>query len=517
MIKLSKLAIWPPKPLTLLTTYFAALLAYIELSHIGNQSPYSYAWSVLKMPYHFEVEGFPVNPDFHPNLPVFDFFYSPTYGDFSYSPNVNLPIHAFLASVFVGLTRSIVGGHLLANFVVALALFYAYSAFALSRGVKAGAIAMAGTIVVMLPYFPHYMGQPMQYIIGPSLNALAFLTFLVAEKRRELGERRARIESHAIVVGLLAAFLLLNYDPYVWLATIFLYLIFCSRRKVLEWILFAVAAVAPVELWRKSMPKLGLENDKNTFDVGKWQSFIHAPAEGWKNAWQGLDHNVVTPWAIVQVGWNIALQHIGHYFYWFLIMALVYYGFREHRRMRVRGPDRLVPMLVAAFVALELGTAAFDDDNNPRRAIPLLFVFAWILTWAVWRSWRTIASRLVFGALALLTFLHSFSDTLFHRPTFALEEIQQSISGGAKWILSINGTELDTKLMYYPKNGPFVFFHYRARWSPEFASPFIWSQLAMFAFVCGLVWLLVRTELLPRWGLYAWATLYVASLVVRFT
>ncbi len=501
-----------------LTTYFAFVLAVIELYHIGNRSPYGYAWSVTGQRYLMNVEGFPINPDFHPNEPIFNLFYQPMYGDFSYCPNVNVPIHAFIASVFVGATRSLVVGHLIANFVVALALLYAYSSFALSRGLRMAPIAMAGTIVLMLPYYAQYLGQPMQYIIGPSLTFLVVLAVMVIERRRERGDVRARFESSAFVIGLLAAFLMLNYDSYVALASIGVYFIFLGRRSIIDWLIFAATTYVPVKLWRHFIPSLGTPNDPKTWDIGRWITFTKTPIETWTKMWHELDQNVTKPWAIAQVGWNIFLSLFAAYFYWFLLLAFGYYGLRERRRTKLSGPDRIVPLIVGAVIALELFTGAFDIDNNPRRVLPLVFVFAWIVTWVVTRSWSSVVSRLNFAGLAIVAFFHSFADTIFHKPTFAVEQTQQAIAGGPKFILGIDASDLSrASLRYYPEEGHHKLFAYpTAIWAKEFATPFVYTQLAMFTLVTFVVYMLVRTELLPRWSARVWGILYVASLAIRF-
>ena len=489
-----------------LTLWFTVILAVTLLTHAGDHSPYTYGWAALGRNAHGTLDGYAFNPDNYTIIPLTNFFYQPSPPDFSQVPNVLLPAHSFFISVLLGLTRSYMFSAYLVNLLFGAFVFYAYSAVALRHGIPARVIGFAGTLILSLPYFAHYMGQPMHYIVGPAITFLIVMAMMLIDREEATSTHR----HPSWYTGFLAGFLLINYDWYVALPAVLAYVCWFRRPKSLP-IFFGTVLFMRV-LWGLVLSLGDAElsataaNQFFTPIRDGWLLFLTSPVDHW-----------IRPWLFSMVGWNVAVAQISSYFYWFMLIALVILTALLRPDFRQARSSRLPLLLLAFFVAAQLAIAALDWETNPRRALPLLVPYAYWLTWAVWATWQSRRFRLMFIALGILSYMFTFSDTLFHNPGIALSQIGQAIHGGPKYILQFETVRLDSQLPHFIVDTPLQLFGYpHAAFDSDFQGIFLATQAFMFLSVGLLLFIFGRIRLLPYRTAEVWGAVFAISIVGRF-
>jgi hypothetical protein len=296
-----------------------------------------------------------------------------------------------------------------------------------------------------------------------------------------------------------------------------LYLVAFSGRHAKEWLPFFALAPIPVVLWTLVSRDVGVPNSPHSGEIGRWTSFTRGPLEGWAQVVAHPVRHAMTPWVSFHVGWEVSLLEISSMIYWFLLVALGYALYRFRPAPWERPASRIVLLVVVSFFAMQLMTAAFLWENNPRRTIPLLFAFGYAATWAVWRAWDSRPARWAIGGLAVLTGIHSFADVLFGDPAIALAQVGQAIDHGPMYILPFDSMRLDAaSLPRFPEDGPHAIFQYHRAIFGLFCLPqFLGTQAVLFVLFAAFFYWLGRGGVLPRRSAEGWVVLYVLSLATR--
>ncbi|HUR82372.1 MAG TPA: hypothetical protein VM733_16520, partial [Thermoanaerobaculia bacterium] len=389
-----------------------AWLALLALTHYGARSPYSYGWAMFPLENENSVyiSGAVANPDSLSALDVMRFFYDARYVDWGNAPNLDLPLHAFAVATIAGITRSTLAGSYLANVLFFTLAVIAGANLADRYGMRRGPTLVALLTVLSLPIVLDYVGQPLHYAVGMCASFLIVLSMVAMEK---IGPGTA---------ALAVSILLLNYDPYVFLAALVTWLVFVRRfERWWQVPLFVVLALIPKVLWRQFLKWASHDN----MGTRLTDTFIRPVIAGWKEMLADPIGNSMQPFVASHTGVHVALHQLMAMIYWPLIAVCVWLLFRL--RPRISRPFVLVVLLPVFFFLEQMAAAAWDWELNPRRAIPAVLAFAVAWCFSLDRVWDQRWWR--FGAIALfvMSAVLALSDTLLHEPVMAYTRMGQAM------------------------------------------------------------------------------------------
>jgi hypothetical protein len=479
-------------------------LALLLATHAGARSPYSYGWALFDRDA-ARLFGSVVNPDAVTVYPVTLFFYEPVAIDYTTAHNLKLPLHSFAISV----TASFVRSYPLANYVTNLAFLWLLTVVAVNFaelfGLGGAPLLVSLLTLVSLPFYAHYVGQPMQYDVGP---AISFLVMLAA-----IAIGRAGIRD-PLPYAALFAILTLNYDWYVFGAALAAYTLFVvgfPRRR--DYAIWAIVALAPAALWGVFLRAIS----HDTISKLVRDAFLPAIIESWLEILRRAD--VTLGFAATQVGLHIALDQLITMIFW-PILALLLFGWIRLRPETLRfRPNALPLLLVGAYLAEQLGTAAFDWENNPRRAIPVIFAVFYAYAFVADRLWSERRWRIAFAAVLLATAILTYADTLFRNPALTYLATGQAIRNAPKAVFEVAGRALTPAslphLLADQRNGFWLWRPASLR-NPELLPVWLAAQLAAGGALVALIAILARAALLPRRAHLVAAAIWLASLVIRF-
>jgi hypothetical protein len=492
-------------PKWLLLTILFASVAVLMATHTGAHSPYTYICAIHGLP-PIQQYGMLVNPDARSVLPVTQFFYEPRPIDPPYGYNLQLPMQSFLASVGMAFTHSYLIGTLAVNFLTVCLLVVAAVNLAEQAGVSRRATLVAGLTFFSLPLWAHYIGQPMHYTVAVSINFLLLLTAIALVRKEAAGP---------LNFGILTALLTLSYDWYVFAAALFLYLIVTrTLRTFRHYAVYLTTAIAPLILWRLMIQWMNLGREYSEIDD------TFAPLlTSWLRDLASLRVWPLTPFVVTSVGLRIGIAQVMGLLYWPLIAACVIALLRgretdEHRKARW-----LVASIVVVLGNAQMISAAYDWDNNPRRAIPAVFAFGIAYAAAIHRTMAKRAWRAVWLLLLGMTLVFAYADRVVLAPAIAYLDSGEAARGLPKDALAANVRALT------PNEMPLLGTDDDVRWSmPGRAAirdrsmlvAFGAAQLAVLAMVCGVLFMASRGGLLPRWSMPLFAGVWVLSLVARW-
>src|SRR5262249_1560168 len=103
----------------------------------------------------------------------------------------------------------------------------------------------------------------------------------------------------------------------------------------------------------------------------------------------------------------------------------------------------LLAYLAAIFFLEQLVTAAFDWENNPRRALPLVFVFCVVYFALVQSGIAKRGWRIAFLCLAVISGYLALSDTILRNPVVPYLEMGEAVKDPAKTALGVTWERLD--------------------------------------------------------------------------
>lgn len=479
-----------------------AAVALLLLTHTGARSPYTYGSKVAGVE-PLRQYGMLVNRDARDLLPVTLFFYEPRRIDFTTAYNLKLPIHPFLAAIGMSFTHSYLAGTLLTNFVVVCVVIIAAVRLARRRGMNASTIALAGLTFFSLPFWCGYVGQPMQYAVASSVNLLIVLVAVAL-----IDEDRATAASFGVLTGLLAV----NYDWYVVALALLIYL-FHTRalRTGRSWVIYLLASLSPILIWRGVLQLL--TNGSVSSEIE--HRFVLDVVSSWLATLRQLPSQAAMPFVLTTIGARIGFAEVVGMIYWPLLVACI-------AALLVRRSDdtpraaTFVGWIVVSYAVEQLFTAAFDWENNPRRAIPVVFAFGLAYAEAIrrtiaWKRWRSL-----WIALLAMTIVLAYSDRFFSSPAVAYLASGESMRTAPK--ATIDAVTRGAAVADLP-------LHDAPQWSEpgratvrdrDMALPFAIVQLGGLAIACAVLEMARRARLLPRWSARALVVLWALSLVCRF-
>lgn len=468
-------------------------------THYGARSPYSYAGAVVGN-HAARIDGLVVNADALTVRHATQFFYDAAPVPYAKAHNLILPIHSFLVATAASFLRSYSLANYLVNLLSLWVLVYAAVALAESFQWSSWGILLAALTVAAMPAFSHYVGQPMHYIVGIVTNSLVVLAALACERDDVRDPWR---------LGLLAAVLTLSYDPVVFLAALVTWIVFTGRfRRTQDVLVFLAAATAPVMAWRTFLHVL----TDNTASVTLRREFLFPVLENWYLVLTDPVGRLLNPFVAGHLGMGMAAQMTLALLYWpVLLLALA--GLWSLKPLFMR---YVLPVALVVFFVLEqIATAAYDWENNPRRAIPVMVAFSIAYFFLVERKLASRAWRCAFATGLALTVFLTLADTMLGNPVVGWMQTGEAMRGAAKEVVAVGESRLD--LESYPK----LMQDLTPRWwdidSAHVTRPalLLFSNLFVAAVVVSLLALLQQRKLLPRWSAQTASAIFVTSLLVR--
>jgi hypothetical protein len=473
-------------------------IAIAFVTHFGARSPYSYGWAIFRGNA-ARILGTVVNPDAIVVQPVTMYFYDArTPENWGNSPNFRLPFHSFLVATIASFTRSYLASNYLANLGALMLLAVVAVNLALRRGLQLLPATIALLTFAALPWLVTYVGQPMHYIVGITIN---FLAVLAASALPDDDLRRPWLS------GLLLAIVLLNYDAYVFAAALAAYVLFVVRfRRALDYAVFIAVSAAPVVLWTQFLRILTHDTLSRMIE----RTFIKPVMSAWLDFLQHPLTYPLRPFLAGHVGLHIGAHFLLAMIYWPVLILCAAGAWRLRER-----PAPLVALLLAFYALHQLATAAFDWENNPRRALPAVLALAFVYCWLADRLPRW---RIAFVAALAISCVLAMADTLLNTPAVEFLTTGQAIQHNPKEPITIGDMRFNHDTMpTLMADEPAVWHDLPAARVPRPAAPaWLFAQLFNAFFVCALLWLLGRAALLPQWAPLAGAAVWLASAVRYF-
>src|SRR5688500_13464562 len=479
----------------------AAWIVLLLVTHTGGRSPYTYAAQMFH-PDGVQSQGLIANPDTHTVYGVTRFFYDGTTPDYPRAHNLWLPLHSFSVAIAGGFVRHYLAANYLVNALFFLLVAMAGVRLAERFRIRAEAMLIALLTWCAMPMFVACLGQPMHYVVGPSISFLVLLTVLA------LPEDDLR---NPLIPGALTAILTLNYHWYMFVAALVIYLLFVVRfRRLLDVLFYAIVAGAPMTIWEWflgsiSDGRISLEIRSSFFysTLANWLLFLKAPHE-----------HLVLPYIVTHIGSYVAFHHVVAVIHW-PVLAIAIYGSWKARddASGFRG-NRLVLLLAAFFLLEQLVSAAFDWEKNPRRAFPLLFAFGYAYCWIVNRFFDRKWWKIAFVAMLALTAFLAFVDVAFQQGGGAFLYMGEAVRSEPDAAVALESRKLPATGPVTPDPQPLI----RpplppAR--PPLSFAFVFAQAFVGCWFVALFAFVARAGLLPRSAPVIACALWGVSLAVR--
>ena len=476
-------------------------IAILFATHWGARSPYSYGWAIFRGNA-ARINGTVVNPDAIVVQPVTMYFYEGrTPENWGNSPQFRLPFHSFVVATIASFTRSYLASNYLVNVGALMLLAVVAVNFALRRGLKLLPATIALLTIAALPWVVTYVGQPMHYIVGITIN---FLAVIVASALDPDDLRKPWLS------GLLLAIVMLNYDAWIFAAALAAYVMFLVRfRRALDYAIFVVVGAAPVVIWVQFLRYLTDDRVSRMIE----RTFIQPVLNAWLDFLRHPLAYPLRPFLAAHVGLNIGAHLLLAMVYWPVLLLCAAGAWRVRER-----PAPLVALLLLVFALHQIATAAFDWENNPRRALPAVLAIAFIYCWLADRLWSAgVPWRIAFVAVLAISCALAMADTFLNTPAVQFLSTGQAVQHNPKEPITIGDMRFnrDTMPTLMADEPPVWHDLGAAHVAPEAAAKFAFAQVFNAFFVCALLWLLARARLLPRFAPVIGAAVWVAS-AVRF-
>jgi hypothetical protein len=488
----------------LLLLGLSAWLALLLVTHRGQMSPYTYA------PQASGTNGVPVTraaaPDALTVIPVTRFFYDGAIPQFATAHNLRLPLHSFAVSVIAAFVRPYHLANEITNFLFLVILAAVALRLGERLGLSGGSLFLGLATVFALPPIVGYIGQPMHYIVGPVVNFLVALAVLAA------GKERLR---NPIFSGALTAILCINYDWYVFAAALALYVIFVIRLpNVRAVLIFVCLSMLPAVAWAEFLRILSA----STISTTVARTFLASVTAGWLEFLMDPAARPLLPLTVSSIGLHIGLNEIGALIHWPLLVCCIVALWLNRRaepdsKTAFQGGTFLF-LLVVFFLVEQLISAAFDWENNPRRALPVFLAFACSYCWAIDAYGAKKWWRAAFLSLFVLTTFFAFSDVILDTPAGVSSYMGEFIRAEPKALLAFQRGTITIAPELEPNHRVFRQTFPRVRVSA--LTPAWLGANAFAAFMLVLLFaLLARVKLIPANAPYVCAGVILAS-AIRF-
>lgn len=473
--------------MVLLSVWTLAIL----LTHAGERSPYTTSTT---------AETRVANADALTVLPVTRFFYDGTLPHFPTAHNLKLPLHSFSVATAAAFVRSYPVANYLVNALALVLLIIAAVRLASAFGIRPEASFIALATILALPPFVGYVGQPMQYIVGPVVNFLLVMT-AVAMRREQL--------SNPVIAGAIVAVFAINYDPYVFIGAFILLLVTTRFERRRDDLIFVTIAFGPPAAWHAFLSYIS----EGTISEAVRQHFHYAILVEWAAFAEAPFRRILLPFISSHIGVHIAFHQVVAIVYWPVLLCCMAALWIARPRIVSHHGGRLAILLVAVYFAEQLVTAAFDWENNPRRAYPVFLTFAFAYTWVVDRFYGQRAWRFAFAGLLVLTAALSFSDFLFGQRGIGYLYSGEAIRRAPKSALAVVESQDPPRR---PLGRQQAELHSRVGRAARVPGPeFLFAQLFVGAAVIAFFTLLARAGLVSPRAPAAAALVIVAS-AIRF-
>jgi hypothetical protein len=481
-------------------------IGLLTITHWGARSPYSYGWAMFDGRAAL-LNGAVVNPDARYMQTVGMFFYEAAPPAWHNAQNLKLPLHAFATAIVAGYT----GSYLLSSYLVNVFFAWLLAMVAVTAADRFG-IRRAVTLVSLLtafslPIFVEYLGQPMHYIAGPAVSFLVILAMMVMDE----GDVR-----NPWIAALSTAILTLNYDPYVFLAALVVWVLFVNRfARAGHYVVYGIAAALPNVLWSQYIQFMSAgKMTRHLYDA-----FVVPVLNGWKGFLLHPIDRILLPFIASHIGVHVAWHQIVILIPWPLLAVSAFLLVRYRPAIGKR--MLLVALLPLFFVLEQMVAAAWDWELNPRRAIPVVFAFAVAYCWAAGRAWAHRGWRVAFVALLAFSAVLAMADTIFRSPVLAYIHTGQAVKASPQDALKFEKLRLDRNSMpaLMDNEKPVIWRDLGTARMPAGGNRrthFVVSQLFAAALLAGLLWLVTRVRLLPRWAPIVAVGVWAGSIVARF-
>jgi len=482
-----------------------AWLALLTLTHLGARSPYSYGWAVVGSTVPASrISGAVVNPDALSLVSVAMFFYDATpVKNWEDAQNLRLPVHAFATSIVAGITRSYLFASYAVNFLFAALVAWAAVNVAEQFEIRRSATLVALMSAFTLPIYVEYLGQPMHYVVGVAVSFLVVLSILA------LPESDAR---NPWIAGIATAILLLNYDPFVFLAALIAYFLFVGgfpRRR--DYAIFLATALAPALIWVGYLRWISHAMMSHNIQRRYFAPVIAA----WGDVARHPIHNVLMPFVASHIGIHAAFREIVAVIHWPLAVVCI----ASLIRLRPRLTDKrmwIIALLPIAFLLEQMAVAAWDWELNPRRAIPVALAFGVSYCYVVNAMWPRRGWRIAFIALLIACAFLAMADTITRSPLLAYLHSGQGVREAPQQAIAYQDQRLDNKatMPMLADDQPIVWRDlHRAVLPAGERGVFAFAQLFNVALLVALFWLTARARILPRWTPAVAAAIWLISFV----
>jgi hypothetical protein len=475
----------------------AAWALLLLVTHHAEKSPYTYVSELTYGESPLSDLGRVAAPDALTVLPVTRFFYDGTApADYARAHNLWLPLHSFAAAIGLSFVRNYLWANSLVNLLFIVIVAAAAVRFGTARGLRPLPLLLGMATLFALPPVVACIGQPLHYIVAPAI------TFLMMLSAMAMGEEDLR---NPWIAGALTAVQTLNYHWYVFVAALTTYLAVVRFRRRRDDAIYLIVAAAPAIGWELFLRAVTAGHASTTIRnalvlpvLYEWAEFLRHPLE-----------RLMMPLIATHVGAAVAFHQAIALIHWPLLIAAVCALWV----LRPRAP-RLLLLLLAFFLLEQLVSAAFDFENSPRRALPLFFAFACAYCWSVDRLSERRGWKLTFAALFAFTAFFAFADVVFDRAGGAFLNVGEAIQ------LPKDAIRYETRTVPRQPAGvardpqpelraPFPSARYARSGAFAFAQLFVAFWLGM-AF-----WIAARARLLPRFAPWAFAGVWLVSVMVR--
>jgi hypothetical protein len=172
-------------------------------------------------------------------------------------------------------------------------------------------------------------------------------------------------------------------------------------------------------------------------------------------------------------------------------------------------------MLVLVYAIHQFGTALFDWENNPRRALPVVLAAGFAYCWCAAELWPRRGWRIAFAAVLAVCAFVTMADTLIGRPMLTYYSTGQAVQFDPRYGMQMRKMELTKASLPALMEDEKIWWRDlpRVTLTAQTAARFFAMQLFFLVFCCALLRMLARAQLLPRHAAAAAALVWLASLV----
>ncbi|GEM_PF-3049032 len=487
------------KTLVMLVLLLILLLEFF--THIGTKSPYTY---IVTMHYgaHNEIDGKAVNWDAPKAIGLTEYFYKPSNPNFSQVGYIDHPLYGFLVSIVLSFTKSYLLSCYIVNILSVVLFLLIFVNLLVKFNISYKVILLSGVNILLLPFFSHYLSQPLVYITSFCTNMIVLMMIVALINKGD---------KNYIKYGLLIGSITVTHDWYVYFGALLLFFLFYYRFSVFGYIILFLLSFLPHLAWRfytytfgTGQPDIYASSVLGNEVVPYWKDFLFHPIK-----------NILFPFVAGHVGLLLAYKKITSLIYWPLLFFVTYFLVKKGGLSEKSKLSRLLLCMIIVFLAEFLLIVPLGGENSPRRALPFIFVYFACLVYVIEKIKNSRIAVISLIVLSIFSFLLTFSDFLFDNPVVQVLETRENINSGPEYPLDISKKKL-TGLLNYGMDKPLKLFSYsHTGTNMEYLRQFIFPQLFCFLIVCVIFWNLQGLGLIWNYSFLTFTIVYIISIIVR--